>query len=244
MSIVFPEWPVPQGVHLAWTQRHGGVSAKPFDSFNLAHHVGDEPAAVDANRAQLLTHLPGCNDIRWLSQVHGTDVKDVCLSANGEPADAAFSTEPGLAACVMTADCLPVFFWQADGRQVAIAHAGWRGLAGGVLAQTLAQFDDPANVFCGIGPAIGPTAFEVGADVVEAFINWPNAKLAFMPTAKAGKWLADLPALAAARLQYAGVAAVYHSNDCTFVQADDFYSYRRDGRTGRMANLIWIAADD
>ncbi|MFG1495113.1 peptidoglycan editing factor PgeF [Saccharospirillum sp. HFRX-1] len=242
MSVVFPDWPLPEGVRLAWTQRSGGVSQAPFDSFNLAHHVGDDAATVDANRQQLLTSLPGCTDIRWLSQVHGTDVKDVCLSQNGEPADAAITSEPGLAACVMTADCLPVFFWQQDGRQVAIAHAGWRGLAGGVLANTLAQFDDPATVFCGLGPAIGPTAFEVGADVVDAFSGWPNADLAFQPTGKANKWLADLPALAAAWLQRAGVATVYCSGECTFVQGDDYYSYRRDGRTGRMANLIWIAA--
>lgn len=242
MSVIFPDWPLPDGVRLAWTQRSGGVSQAPFDSFNLAHHVGDDAAAVDANRQQLLTSLPGCSDIRWLSQVHGTDVKDVCLSQNGEPADAAIASEPGLAACVMTADCLPVFFWQQDGRQVAIAHAGWRGLAGGVLANTLAQFDDPAQVHCGLGPAIGPTAFEVGADVVEAFSGWPLCETAFQQTAKSDKWLADLPALAAAWLRHAGVATVHQSKECTFQQADDYYSYRRDGRTGRMANLIWINA--
>ena len=240
MSVIFPDWPLPDGVRLAWTQRTGGVSPAPFDSFNLAHHVGDDAAAVDANRQQLLTLLPGCSDIRWLSQVHGTDIKDVRLSDNGEAADAALAAEPGLAACVMTADCLPVFFWQQDGSQVAIAHAGWRGLAGGVLANTLAQFDNPEQVHCGLGPAIGPTAFEVGADVVEAFVDWPAAESAFQATAKADKWLADLPALAAAWLQQAGVAKVYFSGDCTFVQAEQYFSYRRDGQTGRMANLIWI----
>lgn len=242
MSVIFPDWPLPQGVRLAWTDRSDGVSQAPFDSFNLAHHVGDEAAAVDANRQQLLTSLPGCTDIRWLSQVHGTDVRDVSHSHNGEAADAAVTTEPGFAACVMTADCLPVFFWQEDAAQVAIAHAGWRGLAGGVLANTLAQFDNPAQVECGLGPAIGPTAFEVGADVVEAFAGWPDADRAFQTTDKTAKWLADLPALAAAWLRQAGVASVHHSHACTYEQASDYYSYRRDGRTGRMANLIWIAA--
>ena len=243
MSILVPDWPLPQGVHLAWTQRQGGVSEQPFDRFNLAHHVGDDAAAVDANRQQLLAALPGCHDIRWLSQVHGTEVKDVCCSQNGEPADAAFATEPGIAACVMTADCLPVFFWQADGTKVAIAHAGWRGLAAGVLANTLAQFDDPAQVSCGLGPAIGPTAFEVGAEVVDAFAGWPQSESAFQPTENAGKWLGDLPGLAAAWLQQAGVAVVQRSNACTFVNATDYFSFRRDGRTGRMANLIWTAAE-
>lgn len=242
MSLVQPAWPLPEGVQLGWTQRHGGVSAAPFDSFNLAHHVGDDPAAVDANRQQLLTRLAGCNSIRWLSQVHGTEVLNSADCNNGDTADAAISTEPGLAACVMTADCLPVFFWQADGRQVAIAHAGWRGLAGGVLAQTLARFDDAQAVHCGLGPAIGPTAFEVGAEVVDAFAGWPGVESAFQPTARAGKFLGDLPALAAAWLLDAGVAAVHRSDTCTFVQAPHYYSYRRDGRTGRMANLIWIQA--
>jgi len=242
MSVVFPDWPLPDGVSLAWTQRSGGVSQAPFDSFNLAHHVGDNAAAVDANRQQLLTSLPGCTSIRWLSQVHGTDVKDVCLSQNGEPADAAVTSEPGFAACVMTADCLPVFFWHQDGHQVAIAHAGWRGLAGGVLANTLAQFENPAQVQCGLGPAIGPTAFEVGADVVEAFADWPLVDAAFHATDKTDKWLADLPVLAAAWLRQAGVMMVHRSDECTFLQGADYYSYRRDGRTGRMANLIWIDA--
>lgn len=240
MSLIQPDWPLPPAVQLGWTKRTGGVSAAPFDQFNVAHHVGDEAAAVDTNRQRLLAAMPGCTAIRWLSQVHGCAVADAARSADGDQADAAVVSQPGLAACVMTADCLPVFFWQTDGRQVAMAHAGWRGLAGGVLAQTLAQFADPAQVHCGLGPAIGPSAFEVGADVVEAFADWPAAENAFQPRSQAGKWLADLPGLADAWLRQAGVARVHHSDQCTVVQADDYFSYRRDGRTGRMANLIWI----
>lgn len=242
MSLIAPDWPLPTGVRLGWTQRSGGVSAAPFDSFNLAHHVGDAAEAVASNRERLLAAMPGCSAIRWLSQVHGIEVKDAAASANGETADAAFCDQPGLAACVMTADCLPVFFWNSNGDRIAIAHAGWRGLAGGVLQQTLVQFDNPASVHCGLGPAIGQSAFEVGSDVLDAFADWPQADKAFQATDRDGKWLADLPQLAATWLKQAGVASVHRSEECTYIQADDYFSYRRDGRTGRMANLIWIAS--
>ena len=239
MSLITPDWPLPAGVRLGWTDRRGGVGEPPFDSFNLAHHVGDRPESVTENRARLLARMQGASDIRWLSQIHSTVAVDAVSTENGTEADAAWARKTGLACSVMTADCLPVFFWQRDGGQVAVAHAGWRGLASGILDKTLASFESPAEVCCGLGPAIGPQAFEVGADVVDAFRDWPEAGTCFAAREQAGKWLTDLPELARHWLLEAGVAAVYACDECTFSLADRYFSYRRDGRTGRMANVIW-----
>lgn len=240
MSLVIPSWPLPAGIHLGWTDRLGGVSAKPFDSFNLAHHVGDSPVAVESNRAELLSQMAGCRSVRWLSQVHGIRAVNAAEVDDGVEADAAWTDVPGLAAAVMTADCLPVFFWQRGEPRVAVAHAGWRGLAAGVLPATLAAFPDISQVQCGLGPAIGPEAFEVGQDVLDAFSYWPRAEQLFHPAPAEGKWLANLPGLAEAQLKMLGVKAVYRSGICTYSRTDHYYSYRRDGQTGRMANLIWI----
>lgn len=240
MSLIVPDWPLPAGVRLGWTDRRGGASEAPFDTFNLARHVGDRPGAVTENRARLLADMTGASEIRWLSQVHSAIAIEAESVDNGVEADAAWTRTPGLACGVMTADCLPVFFWQRDGRQVAVAHAGWRGLANGVLAETLASFESPEAVACGLGPAIGPAAFEVGADVLEAFRDWPGAEACFEAGNRDGKWLADLPELAACWLRKAGVAEVYESGECTFSLAERYFSYRRDGVTGRMANVIWV----
>lgn len=239
MTMETPLWPLPGGVRLGWTTRRGGHSEAPFDSNNQAHHVGDSNTAVAANRADLLAGLDGCERIVWLSQVHGTRVVAAETASGDTEADAATVSQPGLAAAVMTADCLPVFFWQDDGARLAIAHAGWRGLAAGILAETLSQFDDRSRVCCGLGPAIGPDAYEVGMDVIEAFADWPGAQRCFKPAGSPGKWLADLPQLAQFWLQQAGVDAVYRSPACTFTDDEHYYSYRRDGTTGRMVNLIW-----
>lgn len=243
MTMERPLWPVPEAVQLGWTTREGGHSEAPFNSNNQAHHVGDSTAAVEANRVDLLAEMTGCERICWLSQVHGTRVVAAETATEGTEADAATVSQPGIAAAVMTADCLPVFFWQDDGAQVAIAHAGWRGLAAGILAETLQQFDDPTRVRCGLGPAIGPGAFEVGMDVIDAFSNWPGAQRCFKPAGSPGKWLADLPQLAEFWLQEAGVPAVYRTQACTFNDAEHYYSYRRDGTTGRMVNVIWRSSD-
>lgn len=240
MRLIQPAWPLPENVSLGWTTRQGGVSTAPFDTFNLARHVGDQDNHITENRARLLTELPGADDIRWLSQTHSRIAVDATQVENGIEADAAFTTQQRLACCVMTADCLPVFFWNEDGSQVAVAHAGWRGLADGILEATLSSFASPHTVSCGLGPSIGPDAFEVGEDVLQAFSNWPEANNCFQPRPEPGKWLADLPALAAAWLKQAGVTAVYASGECTYQQAARYFSYRRDGQTGRMANLIWL----
>lgn len=240
MVLFEPDWPLPEGIKLGWTRRLGGVSAAPFDSLNLAHHVGDEVKAVNLNRERLLTAMPGCTQIRWLSQVHGCVVGDAASAQDGTEADAAFTREKGLACAVMTADCLPVFFWTEKAESVACAHAGWRGLADGVLLKTLACFDNPAQVSVGFGPAIGPAAFEVGEDVLQAFAGWPGREDCFSSGDRAGKYMADLVGLAERQLQLAGVQRYYRSDACTLTEAEHYFSYRRDGQTGRMANLIWI----
>jgi YfiH family protein len=215
------------------------VSAVPFDGFNLAHHVGDEDSAVRLNRHRLRGQLKQSPKIAWLNQTHSTVVVQAGHATVTEPADASYTADTGLACCVMTADCLPVFFWNRHGTQVAIAHAGWRGLANGILAQTLKTFKNNSEVICGLGPCIGPSAFEVGEDVKVAFSAWPNSKACFVPSSNPGKYYADLPKLAENILNHLGVSQVYRSDVCTVSTPKLYYSYRREGVTGRMANLIW-----
>ncbi|MDR2032359.1 MAG: peptidoglycan editing factor PgeF [Azoarcus sp.] len=240
-GFLLPDWPAPPAVRALVTTRHGGNSKMPYDSFNLGTHVGDDPAAVAANRALLRRHLPA--EPCWLEQVHGTAV---ALADEGERhppprADAAVARTSGAVCAIMTADCLPVLFCDEDGTVVAAAHAGWRGLASGVLEATLvAMAIPPARVMAWLGPAIGPTAFEVGDDVREAFLTSDSdAHAAFAARESPGKWLADLYALARRRLVRAGVSRIYGGGRCTFTETARFYSYRRDGTTGRFASLIW-----
>ena len=246
-----PEWPAPAGVRALCTTRDGGVSAAPFDSFNLGDHVRDEPAAVAANRAALAGLTAPARPV-FLQQVHGTACIPLdATTPDGAVADAALVTAPGVAATIMVADCLPVLFAHASGQAVAAAHAGWRGLASGVLEATLQALRaaaGPGEVIAWLGPAIGPTAFEVGDEVHAAFVAAdPAARAHFRTHTKPGKWWADLPALARQRLRSAGVASV-HGNDgsaawCTVSQPSRFFSHRRDasrlGSTGRFAACIW-----
>lgn len=230
-------------MHALSTTRQGGVSQPPYASFNLGAHVGDDPAAVAANRALLRQQLPA--EPAWLNQVHGIHVVDAA-SVAGTPvdADASFSRTPGVVCAVMTADCLPVLFTDRAGSVVAAAHAGWRGLLAGVLEATLAAMACPAHeVLAWCGPAISRDAFEVGSEVRAAFVaHNPAAAAAFSPLPD-GKWLADLPGLARQRLLAAGVPdnQCVDSELCTVIEREQFFSYRRDGCTGRMASLIWLA---
>lgn len=249
LSLIRPEWPAPVRVKAAVSTRAGGASLPPYDGLNLGTHVGDDPATVAANRALLLWGLQGiapCDAPQWLNQVHGTTVVEAAQTLVEREswvpdADAVTTTRQGLPCVVMTADCLPVFFCDQAGTRVAVAHAGWRGLVDGVLEATLARFDDPAQVLCWLGPAIGPASFEVGAEVREAFVkHQTEAASAFVPGAP-GKYLADIYALARLRLTAAGVNAVYGGDFDTVQDGERFYSYRRDGRTGRMASVIWLA---
>lgn len=236
---IVPDWPAPKGVQAMSTTRRGGVSEGLYHSLNLGNHVGDQPGRVAENRARVAAHLPAAP--LWLSQVHGTRVVDAALVADGEQADAAFIRAPGRVCAVMTADCLPVLFCHRGGQVVAAAHAGWRGLAGGVLEATLAAMAVPADeVMAWLGPAIGPSAFEVGDDVRDVFVQVDPAAASAFVTGAEGKWFADLFALARLRLHRAGVAAIYGGDRCTLSDPGLFFSHRRDRLTGRMASMIWL----
>ena len=236
-----PGWPAPARVRAAMTTRAGGVSTGPFASFNLATHVGDDPAAVAENRRRLRDALALPAEPAWLEQVHGARVVLLPEPAAG-PADAAVTFTAGSVCAVLVADCRPVFLSGRDGDRVGIAHAGWRGLAAGVLEATVAALAcDPGRLVAWLGPAIGPRAFEVGGEVRDAFLaRDAGAAAAFVP-GREGRWLADLASLARRRLAAAGVAAVTGGELCTHSDAARFYSYRRDGVTGRMAALAWLA---
>lgn len=225
-----------QGVRAVITTREGGCSLPPFASNNFGLHVGDNPSHVQGNRAALLQGLQGARHIQWLEQVHGHKVVAAsCTNATPE-ADACYSTERGVACAVMTADCLPVLFYALDGSQIAAAHAGWRGLASGILLQTLAAFPKNQPVGAYLGPAIGPDAFEVGPEVQTAF---PWASAACFKAGQGDRLLANLYLLAREQLSHAGVQVITGGDYCTYQDATRFYSYRRDGKTGRMASLIW-----
>lgn len=238
-SLLIPDWPAPAGVRACVTTRAGGVSHAPYDSFNLGDHVGDAPDAVAENRRRLTAECTARP--AWLKQVHGLDVAYADPEVIAE-ADASWTDTPGIACTVMTADCLPALFCDRAGTRVAAAHAGWRGLVGGVLEATLDTLAlDPADVLVWLGPAIGPQAFEVGAEVRDAFIAvHPQADAAFVPGVQSGKFIADIYALARIRLAARGVTAVYGGGDCT-VTDPRFFSYRRASTTGRFASLIWLA---
>ncbi len=248
-SFIIPEWPAPPNVRAVVTTRVGGVSVAPFDSFNLAFHVNDNAVAVVENRRKLLTALneiAPCGPPQWLQQVHGTEVVDAfsepkIRAQNVPEADAVTTTHRGLPCVVMTADCLPVFFSDRNGNRVAVAHAGWRGLCNGILENTLARFTNPAEVMCWLGPAIGASAFEVGADVRDAFMKVDkSAASAFVAKAN-GKYYADIYELARQRLVKAGIGMISGGEMCTVSDGERFYSYRREQTTGRMASIIWLA---
>mgnify|MGYP001271631541 FL=1 len=238
-----PEWP---RVRIFSTTRHGGVSRAPYAWLNLGAHVGDAPEAVAENRARLQTLLPSAP--LWLEQVHGVRVVDADRERYPGPADAAVTRTPGKVLAIMTADCLPVVIVAGEAGVLAVAHAGWRGLAAGVLENAVAAMGGVrgSQVRAWIGPGIGPRAFEVGDEVRAAFsARDASAQDAFVPTgtfddAGKSKWLADLPALAERRLRAAGVETVVHSGVCTVAHNDRFYSYRKEGTTGRFATLAWL----
>lgn len=240
---IVPDWPAPGRVRAFVTTRSGGVSEGEHRSLNLGTKCGDEPARVAANREAVQRHLPAAP--RWLAQVHGSAVADLDRAdAPGHAAaDAAVTSVAGRVAVVLTADCLPVFLCREDGSRVAVAHAGWRGLAAGVLENAAAAVGAPAaRVLAWLGPAIGPAAFEVGPEVREAFVAaQPQAQAAFVPRG-GGKYLADLYALARLRLAQAGVRDVHGGGYCTYTEADRFFSYRRAKDGGRLGAFIWIDA--
>lgn len=242
-SLIIPEWPVLPGVRAAFTLRTGGVSRAPFDSLNVGRHVGDDAGAVEENRRRIahLLELPA--EPAWLEQVHGVQVADLDCTASARRADAAVTHAAGRICAVQVADCLPVLLAARNGAAVAAAHCGWRGLASGVLEATVRALGVTAGELCAwLGPAIGPAAFEVGEEVRAAFLAQDErAALAFAANSR-GRWQCDLFALARQRLAALGVTAVFGGGVCTLSDPQRFFSYRRDGRCGRMAALIWLAS--
>jgi YfiH family protein len=239
VDFIVPDWPAPANVRAATTARAGGVSVPPWDSFNLADHVGDDPACVATNRARLREALSLPGEPVWLRQVHGRNVCDA--AAGSAEADAAYADTPGVVCAVLTADCLPLLLCDREGRAVAAVHAGWRGLAAGIVEAAVERFAaEPESLLAWLGPAIGPAAFEVGPEVRSRFLSGDQgASEAFVP-GQGDRWFADLYALARRRLARAGVRAVHGGGHCTFTEQGRFYSFRRDGETGRMASLIWM----
>jgi YfiH family protein len=243
-ELIVPDWPAPEGVRAAFTLRTHGVSRPPFDTFNVAAHVGDEPCAVAENRAALRASLALSAEPAWLEQVHGPRVVDLdrqtSLDSLG-PADASVSRTARVCA-IQVADCMPVLFAAADGSAVGAAHAGWRGLAGGVLEATVRAIDTPpGELLAWLGPAIGPAHFEVGEEVRAAFVAADTGAAEAFSANERGRWQCDLYALAKRRLAAMGVARIHGGGWCTYADSRRFFSYRRDGRCGRMAALIWRA---
>lgn len=235
---IVPDWPAPANVKAFITTRAGGTSSGPYGSLNLGLRTDDDPVAVEANRRRLRAALPG--EPKWLRQVHGCDVVDADTLTGVPEADAAVARDAKTVCAVLVADCIPVLLADQAGSTVAVAHAGWRGLARGVLERAVERMArPPRELFAYLGPGIGRDAFEVGADVREAFLAVDaHAAAAFVPRS-AGKWMADLFLLARQRLARCGVTRIHGGALCTHSDPRRFYSYRRDGPTGRMAALIW-----
>lgn len=238
-QLIVPDWPAPAHVRALQTTRLGGCSRVPYDALNLGMHVGDDPLVVAANRHLLNPWLP--SEPVWMEQVHGTQVAIAEQAGCVPRADACISRTPNAVCAVMTADCLPVLLCDAAGSVVGAAHAGWRGLAAGVIEATLAAMAvDPATLRVWMGPAIGPQAFEVGEDVRAVFVSYNAAAAAAFRPIPGQKYLADIYLLVRQRLAALGVESVYGGQHCTYAEPQRFYSYRRDGTTGRMATLIWL----
>jgi polyphenol oxidase len=242
VDLIVPDWPAPGGVRAAFTLRSAGVSAAPYDSLNLGAHVGDDPAAVAENRRRLRESLRLPCEPAWLRQVHGVRVLDLESDGAGEAADGAIARSGRHVCAVQVADCLPVLFTSRAGGIVAAAHAGWRGLAAGVLESTVAGMDiDPTELLAWLGPAIGPADFEVGEEVRGAFLAHDGAAACAFRSNARGRWQCDLCGLARQRLEAAGVTAIHGGGWSTVADPARFFSYRRDGECGRMAALIWLA---
>jgi YfiH family protein len=243
------EWPAPAGVRAVFTLRGGGVSRGRYAALNLGQHVGDDPLAVAENRRRVAVGLQLPAEPLWLSQVHGTTVLNADAMSGGHAArggdappraDAALTREPGLVLAVLVADCLPVLLAAHDGSAVAIAHAGWRGLAAGVLEATVAALGIAGEeLHAWLGPAIGPAHFEVGEEVRAAFCAAGGEAAAAFERNDRGRWQCDLRLLARQRLSRLGVRSIHGEARCTYAEVDAFYSFRRDGNTGRMAALVW-----
>lgn len=239
LNCIIPDWPAPKWVKALQTTRQGGVSIAPYDSLNLGCHVGDNKLSVARNR-NLLNQLLPCEPV-WLNQVHGTLVANADMAGCLPMADACIARRSSSVCVIMTADCLPVLLCDAQGSVVGAAHAGWKGLAAGVIEATVSAMGAaPQNLMAWLGAAIGQGAFEVGDEVRAVFVaNDPQAETAFIP-GRSGKWLADIHALARLRLNALGITQIYATDHCTYQEQEMFFSYRRDKVTGRMGAFIWL----
>jgi hypothetical protein len=239
--LIIPDWPAPANVKSFQTTRLGGISSAPYDSLNLGDHVGDQPLAVARNRMLLNTLLP--SEPVWLEQVHGTVVANADLASCLPQADACIAQHRDAVCVVVTADCLPVLLCDTRGSIVGAVHAGWKGLAAGVVEATVQEMKvAPQNLMAWLGPAISQQAFEVGAEVRTLFMDAdPQAAAAFIP-GRQGKWLAGLYALTRLRLNALGITQIYGGGYCTYRERERFFSYRRDGVTGRMGTFIWLTS--
>ena len=241
-GFITPEWPAPANVHALSTLRTGGYSSGPYNGFNLADHTGDDAATVRCNRALLREHFGLPAEPIWLQQVHSNRIIAADPDKIGDEADGSWTDRAGSVCVVMTADCLPVLICNRQGSKVAAAHAGWRGLHAGVVTNAIRKLEsDPAELMVWLGPAIGPRAFEVGAEVFRAFTDRSAENTSAFRRTGDQHWLCDLYQLARIELFNQGLTSVFGGNECTFTDEQRFYSYRRDGDTGRMASLIWLA---
>jgi polyphenol oxidase len=241
LPTISPVWPAPKHVRAIVTTRVGGYSNPPYGSLNLGDHVGDDSSVVSRNRALVRAALRLPSEPAWLQQVHGTEVVDAGTVGSPVLADGAYTNRSGVVCAVLTADCLPIFLCDSDGAEVALLHGGWRGLAAGIVEAGVTKFSAPASrILAWLGPAIGPKVFEVGDEVRATFLRWhASSKAAFVKNAR-DRWFADIYLLARLRLEALGIAMIYGGEFCTVAQSELFYSYRRDGVTGRMASLIWM----
>lgn len=259
MDLIIPSWPAPANIAAAITTRNGGCSTSPWNSLNLAFHVGDSPALVEQNWQSVSEQLSLPSTPQLLNQVHGIDIVEVgdrkeVANVITPTADGCYTKIPGYVCAVMTADCLPILLCNTAGTEVAAVHAGWRGLAAGVVSNAVKQFCSPAtDLMAYLGPAISQQNFEVGPEVRQAFLSSSSHEhvphkinACFTQSdseggdSKSDRWMADLYGLARIALNQAGVSQIYGGDFCSYTDAEQFYSYRRDGQTGRMASLIWI----
>lgn len=243
LPIILPEWPAPDNIVAFTTTRIGGVSKGSYQGLNLADHVGDNREDVQSNRTQLLKNCKGLGSIRWLQQIHSTTAIDA-EKASPQPADASYTTQTGIGCAVMTADCLPLLICQRQGQEVAAIHAGWRGLLDGIIEKTIRSMKSaPEELLVWLGPAISGKNYEVGPEIYRQFVSYnPQAASAFIPSSSnRHHYMANLYTLAKQRLERLGihVNAIYGGSYCTYADNSQFYSYRRDGETGRMVSLIY-----
>ncbi len=251
INVISPNWKAPENVVALVTTRLTGVSEAPYQNCNFAQHVGDSSAAVAENRRRLAQQLDANLDWQWLQQVHGSEASEARGKNQHIAADGLYTKVPGISCCVLIADCLPVLFASRHGNEVAIAHAGWRGMAAGILENTVAKLSTrPADLISWLGPAIGPCHFKVGSEVKDIFLD--NIQIGeekqaiescFELTENGGEYMADLYAIARHKLKQLGLVHVYGGSHCTFCEVKSFYSYRRDGQTGRMLSMIYFTED-